>query len=119
MSIRKQVIKNLHFQHGPKPEPHVFIRYGGDPRGTLRDMENLEELQSRREIENEYGALRPCDMSPTTVGPWYWCEFVRLCATDVIPKSRPDKNGDRNLLYETFRPAKDSSSLPFKAPATR
>ena len=55
--MRRQRIISLHRKHTTPPGPIVFLQCEQDPDGMIRDLDDIEVLQIRADVEAKHGEL--------------------------------------------------------------
>ena len=107
MAIRKQVIKNLHFRHGPPPAEKLFIRLTKDEPTTLRDLDDLDTKLTRKSVEKKYGALARASVHPSVISLAHFSKFLSLFGNRVTAGPR-DENGNATMIFDIYEPAKNA-----------
>ena len=110
MAIRKQVIKSMHFRHGPPLEEKVFIRCTGEKR--LRDLDDFDRARSRDAIERKYGELTRTWMHPRILSLHHFTQCFRLLGSKIRPGPR-DAQGNAEYDFELWTLV---SNAPTRAP---
>ena len=106
MAIRKQVIKNLHFRHGPPPAEKLFIRLSQDGQTTLRDLDDLDTKMTRKAVEKKYGSLARASVHPSVITLAHFSKFLSLFGNRVTAGPR-DKNGNATMIFDIYKPAQN------------
>ena len=101
--MRREKIRSLTRRYAKRPHRKLFIRFTHDDQTILRDMDNIDVVRSRKDIEREYGALRSASMHPALVELHYFGQFISRLGIDVFPGPK-DEAGNSEFIFDLYEP---------------